>query len=150
MHVETRYFLVFQNILGIKKFRNRTNFFSGSPKYYFLQKVRYIQWNDLNVPLSSLALNIFSKNSWFLFLDKFQVQKGVDVITCFFCTVKKQKFRSIQTHSWNRQDSCCEYMVGDVNIYLYGCVSLSVPECAGYLSMYVCKTQIKVVLVLRY
>ena len=49
--------------------------------------------------LSSLAY-IFSKNSWFLFLDKSQVQKSVDVITCFFCTVKKQKYRSIQAHSW--------------------------------------------------
>ena len=107
-------------------------------------------FNETFLTLSSLACNIFSKNSWFLFLDKSQVQKSVDVITCFFCTVKKQKFRSIQTHSWNPQDSCCEYMAGDVNIYLYGCVSLLVPECAGYLSVYVCKTQIKVVLVLRY
>ena len=41
-------------------------------------------------------------------------------------------------------------MAGDVNIYLYGCVSLLVPECAGYLSVYVCKTHIKTVLVQRY
>ena len=47
----------------------------------------------------------FSKESWtskrivdslikkylqFLFLDKSQVQKSVEVITCFSCTVKKQ------------------------------------------------------------
>ena len=47
-------------------------------------------------------------------------------------------------------DSCCEYMTDDVNTYLYGCVSLLVPECVGYLSVYVCKTHTKVVLVLRY
>ena len=221
MHVETRYFLIFRNILGIKNFWNRTNFFSGSPKYYFLGT-----FNETFLTLSSLACNIFSKNSWFLFLDKFQVQKIVDVITCFFCTVKKQNLRSIQAHSWtplpllplpfpvlyftkclvsvlliytisisiifvfhrkslvllhimNRYttlqlsiflkentlrivnfwyqwiihcntDSCCEYMPGDVNIYLYGCVSLLSPECAGYLSVYVCKTHVKVVPVLRY
>ena len=41
-------------------------------------------------------------------------------------------------------------MTDDVNTYLYGCVSLLVPECVGYLSVYVCKTHTKVVLVLRY
>ena len=35
-------------------------------------------------------------------------------------------------------------MADDVNIYLYGCVSLLVPECAGYLTVYVCKIHIKV------
>ena len=40
-------------------------------------------------------------------------------------------------------DSCCEYMADDENIYLYGCVSLLVAECAGYLSVYVCKIHIK-------
>ena len=62
--------------------------------------------------MSLLACNIFSKNSWFIFLDKSQVQKSVDVITCFFCTVKKQKFRSIQAYSWNpcphhHHSQCC-------------------------------------------
>ena len=37
-------------------------------------------------------------------------------------------------------DSCCEYMAGDVNIYLYGCLSLLVPDCADYLVVYFCKT----------
>ena len=45
-------------------------------------------------------------------------------------------------------DSWCEYMARDVN--LYGCVSLLVPECAGYLNVYACKTNIKTVLVQRY
>ena len=88
--------MIFRNISGIKNFRNSANSFSGFPKYYFLGT-----FNETFLTLSSLACNIFSKNSWFLFLDKFQVQKSVDVITCFFCNVKKQKFRSIQAHSWN-------------------------------------------------
>ena len=62
--------------------------------------------------MSLLACNIFSKNSWFMFLDKSQVHKSVDVIICFFCTVKKQKFRSIQAYSWNpcphhHHSQCC-------------------------------------------
>ena len=44
-------------------------------------------------------------------------------------------------------DSCREHMAGGVNIYLHGCVSLLVPECAVYLYVYVCKTHSKVVLV---
>ena len=35
-------------------------------------------------------------------------------------------------------DSCYEHMAGGVSIYLYGFVSLLVPECAGYLCVYVC------------
>ena len=27
-------------------------------------------------------------------------------------------------------DSCCEHIIGGVNIYLYGCVSLLAPVCA--------------------
>ena len=84
--------MIFQNILGIKNFRNLTNFFSGSPKYYFLERSgTFLTFNETFVTLSSLTCNIFSKNSWFLFLEKSQVQKTVDVITCFFCTVKKNK-----------------------------------------------------------
>ena len=41
-------------------------------------------------------------------------------------------------------------MAGGVNIYLSGCDSLLVPECAVYLCAYVCETHSKVVLVLRY
>ena len=67
--------------------------FSSSSEYYFLRKVKEtLSW-------SSLACNIFAK-IWFLFSDKSQVQKSGDVITCFFRTVKKQNFRSIQAHSW--------------------------------------------------
>ena len=36
------------------------------------------------------------------------------------------------------RDSCCEYMVGGVNIYLYGYISLFFPEYAVYLCAYVC------------
>ena len=41
-------FLIFQNILGTKNFRNHRNFFSSSAKFYFLQKVRYIKWSLLS------------------------------------------------------------------------------------------------------
>ena len=27
-------------------------------------------------------------------------------------------------------DSCCEHIIGGVNLYLYGCVSLLAPVCA--------------------
>ena len=69
--------------------------------------------------------------------------------------------------------SCCEHITGDVNINLYGCVSLLDPECAAYVFFFVCvisnqsiskkhimsglnhgsllhKTHIKVLLLLRY
>ena len=36
-------------------------------------------------------------------------------------------------------DSCCEHIAGGVYIYLYGCVSLLVPDCA----MYLCVCDIK-------
>ena len=67
--------------------------FSCSAKYYFLQKVRYIQWNILNFELVSIKYSPSpQKNpSWFLFLNKSQVQKSVDVLTCFSCTVRKNK-----------------------------------------------------------
>ena len=55
-------------------------------------------FNETLLTLSPLAYNIFPKN-WFLFLDKSQLQKIVNFITCFFGTVKKQKFRNV--HSWN-------------------------------------------------
>ena len=35
------------------------------------------------------------------------------------------------------KDSCCEHITDDVNIYLYGCVSLLAPECAVCLCVYV-------------
>ena len=47
-------------------------------------------FNETFLTWSSLTCNIFSKKSWFLFSDKPQVQKSVDVITCFFCTVKNK------------------------------------------------------------
>ena len=74
---------------------------AGSFFQVLLSTIFYKRSGTFNetLTLSSLAY-IFSKNSWFLFLDKSQVQKNVDVITCFSCTVKKQKFKSIQAHSW--------------------------------------------------
>ena len=89
MHVES-----FQKILGTtNNFRNRRNFFSSYSKYYFLQSVRYIQRN-LNFELISIY---FLKKQLVSVPDKSQVQKSVNVITYFFCTVKKQKFRSVHS-----------------------------------------------------
>ena len=42
----------------------------------------------------------FKKAATLMLVVKSQVQKSIDVITCFFCIVKKQKFRSIETNSW--------------------------------------------------
>ena len=39
--------------------------------------------------------------------------------------------------------SCCEYIKGGVNIYLYGCVSLLALECAVYVCAVVCVCDIK-------
>ena len=98
MHLEARYFVIFQKIFGTTK-----NFQIAGMFFQVLLSTIFYQgsgtFNETFLILSSLAYNIFSKNSWFPFLGKSQVQKCVNIITCFFCTVKKQKFRSI--HSWN-------------------------------------------------
>ena len=65
-----------------------------------LSTIFYKVSGRFNVTLTlSLLAYFFSKNSLFLFLNKSQVQKSVDVFTCFFFTVKKRKFRSVR--SWN-------------------------------------------------
>ena len=93
-------FLIFENILRTtKNFRNRRNFFQVLLSTIFYKSSS--TFNETFLTSSLLAYNIFSKkNSCFLFLDKSQVRKSVDVITGFSCTVKKQKFNSIQAHSW--------------------------------------------------
>ena len=53
-------------------------------------------FNETFLTLSSLPFS--QKNSWFLFLDKSQVQKSVGVITWFPCSLNKQKFKNIQAH----------------------------------------------------
>ena len=99
MHVETRYFLIFQNILGsTKNFRNQMDFFSSSAKYYFLQKVgTFIETFILT--WSSLASNIFSKKS-FCFLINLKFKKVVTSLLASLALSKKQNFRCIQAHSW--------------------------------------------------
>ena len=89
MHVESSYFLIFQNILGTKKnFRNRKDFFQ-----VLLGTILYKRsgtFNETFLTWSSLTCNIFSIKSWFLFSDNSHAQKSGDVITCFFCTVKNK------------------------------------------------------------
>ena len=90
MHVENRYFFYFSKYLR-------------SYNQVLLSTIFYKILGSFNETLtgSSLACNIFSRKSWFLVLDKSQAQIGGDVITWFFSTVRKQKFRCIQAHSWN-------------------------------------------------
>ena len=89
MHVETRYFLIFQNILGsTKNFRNQMDFFSSSAKYYFLQKVgTFIE--TLILTWSSLASNIFSKKS-FCFLINLKFKKVVTSLLAAFALSKNK------------------------------------------------------------
>ena len=39
------------------------------------------------------------------------------------------------------EGSCCDHITGGVNVYLYGCVILLVPECA--MCLFVCVCDIK-------
>ena len=96
MHVETRYYLIFQNILETtKNFQNPREFFSSSAKYYFLQKFRYIQRNHLNLELISMKY-FHKKRAGFCFLINLKFKKVVTSILTSFCTV-----RCIQAQTWN-------------------------------------------------
>ena len=89
MHVENRYFFIFQNILELKRiFEIVVSFFQILLSTIFYKKSG--TFNETFLTWSSLTCNIFSKKSWFLFSDKSQVQKSGDVITCFFCAVKNK------------------------------------------------------------
>ena len=66
--------------------------FSKSHELFFQVLLRTIfykmsgTFNETYLTLSSLARISFSKSSGFLFIDKSQVEKSVDVISCLFCT----------------------------------------------------------------
>ena len=142
------FFYFSKHLSNYKEFSKSLGLFSSPAKYYFLQKVRYIQWNLLN--LSSLVCNNFSKNSWFLSFDKSQVQKSGDVIICFFCIGKKQIFRSIQTHSCTPLftvlsfSKCLVCFIYLLHFYQhYFCFTRRT-------CLYVCETHSQVVLILRY
>ena len=49
--------------------------------------------NETFLTWTSLTCNIVSRKSWYLFIDKSQVQNSGDFITSFFLTVKNKKFR---------------------------------------------------------
>ena len=59
MHVDTRYFLIFQNILGTKNFEITGTFFQALLSTVFYKKSDI--FNETFLILSSLACNIFSK-----------------------------------------------------------------------------------------
>ena len=106
--------------------------------------------NEAFLTWSTLTCNIFSEKSWFLYSYKSQVQKSGDTITCFFCTVKKKKFRSSQAHSWNPipLSSVISLLVIMVCVYFvylhdfrqcYLCFTGRImSECAVYLCVFVC------------
>ena len=91
-------FFIFENVIGTtKNFRNRRKFFSSSGKYYFLQNVRYIQWN-LNFEIVSIYY-FLRKTAGSCFLINLKLK---NVLTALLASlVKKQKFKSIQAHSLN-------------------------------------------------
>ena len=98
VHVETSYFFISQNILGTtEKFRNRRNFFQVLLSTILCKKSgtfseTFRTWNSVHVLFSQ-------KKSWLLCNDKSQVQKNVDAIACFFCTIRKQKFKRSQAYN---------------------------------------------------
>ena len=56
----------------------------------------------------------------------------------------ESKFLISVNYSFNViKDSCRENITGDINIYLHGCNSLLVPECAVCVYMCVCVCDIK-------
>ena len=66
MHVETRYFLTFENILGTATiFQNRRTFTT----YYFLQKVSYIQWKLLDLKLVSMQYFLEKRAGFYVILN---------------------------------------------------------------------------------
>ena len=79
----------------------------------------------------------------------FNFKIGPELSNC----VKENTFWKVNFwYQWIIQcntDSCYEHMAGNVNIYLYGCVRLSVPQCVVCLCI-MCLKHIKVFLVLRY
>ena len=86
MRVQTKYFLIFQNILSL----NFQGLFLYPTKGTLNKK--FFTW-------SSLTCDIFSENSWFLCSDKSQVQKSDDVIACLFCTIKKKQKKQTSRNS---------------------------------------------------
>ena len=112
MHSETTFFSIFENVLGTtNNFRNRRKFFSSSAKYYFLRKVRYIQWNILNFELVSIKY----------FLRK----------TAGFCFLINLKFKKVSTSllaslslSKNKNSKASRLIVGPPSFQCY--LSLSV------------------------
>ena len=95
MHIEIRYFLIYENILRtIKNFRNHRNFFQVLLNTIFCKSTG--TFNQTFLILSLLAYNTFSAGFCFLINLKF----NLDFISCFSLTVKKQKFKNIQVHGW--------------------------------------------------
>ena len=65
MHLETRCFLIFQNILETtRNSRVCRDFFSNSVKYFFCKKLG--AFNEIFLACSSLTCDIFATKSWFL------------------------------------------------------------------------------------
>ena len=89
MHVETKYFLIFENIL-----RTRNNFRILQVLLCTIFYKSSGTFNETFLTLSLLAHIFSKKTSWFLFLNKSQVQKSVDGITCFSALSKNENSKA--------------------------------------------------------
>ena len=89
MHAETRYFFIFENVLGTTNFWNCRTFFPSSAKYYFLQKFRYIQWNLLNFELVSMLYFLW-KAAGFCFLINLKFKKVLTSLLTFLALSKNK------------------------------------------------------------
>ena len=63
--------------------------FSGSPKYYFLLKTRYVQWNLLNFELVSMWYFI-KKSAGFYFLINLKFRKVLTSLLAFLALPKNK------------------------------------------------------------
>ena len=94
-------------VLNFSKHLRNYKEFSKWPGFFFqvlLSTIFYKKSATFNETLLTWIFwtcNILSRKIWFLFIDKSQVQRSEDVITCLFFPVKKQKFSGSQAHNWN-------------------------------------------------
>ena len=86
-------FFIFENVIGTtKNFRNRRKFFSSSGKYYFLQNVRYIQWN-LNFEIVSIYY-FLRKTAGSCFLINLKLNNVLTALLAFLALSKNKNSKA--------------------------------------------------------
>ena len=89
MHVETGYFLIFQNILGTKNFRNHRNFFQVLLSTIFYKTSG--TFDETFFILSSLACNFFyKKTAGFCSLINLKLKKVLTSLLASFALSKNK------------------------------------------------------------